>query len=122
LNIRAVPLCPTDGIVTGPIQQLTRTVVENAFPFISPDGSRMVFTSDRQKNTDIILKNLLTGAETALTTTDVNEFSPFLSRDGANVLYYVFRPEQTPSFSFWVVKTDGGPPRHVCADCNGQVY
>ena len=82
----------------------------------------MVFTSDRQKNTDVILKNLLTGAETALTTTDVNEFSPFLSRDGANVLYYVFRPEQTPSFSFWVVKTDGGPPRQVCADCNGPLY
>ena len=62
------------------------------------------------------------GTETVLTATDVNEFSPFLSTDNSKVLYYIFRPDQKPSFSFWVVNAAGGVPRQVCADCDGPLY
>jgi eukaryotic-like serine/threonine-protein kinase len=121
-EIWALPVRASDGKVAGEMQRLTSSVVENTYPSLSPDGSLLVFASDRQRNTDIVLKNLRTGTETALTATDVNEFSPFVSADSSSVLYYVFRPDQKPSFGFWVVSAAGGVSRQVCADCEGPLY
>ena len=121
-DIWAVPVRPNEGKVTGEMQRLTTTVVENTDPSVSADGSRLVFVSDRQKNTDLFMTDLRTGRETALTTTELNEFSPFLSVDNSKVLYYVFRPDRKPSFSFWVVSATGGLPRQVCANCDGPLY
>jgi Tol biopolymer transport system component/tRNA A-37 threonylcarbamoyl transferase component Bud32 len=121
-HIWALPVRADEGKVTGEIERLTSSVVENQYASISTDGSTLVFSSDRQRNQDIILKDLRTGVETTLTSTDVNEFSPFLSVDKAKVLYYVFRPDRKPSFSFWVVNATGGVPRQVCADCDGPLY
>jgi eukaryotic-like serine/threonine-protein kinase len=121
-HIWALPVRANEGTVTGEIERLTSSVVENQYASISADGSTLVFSSDRQRNQDVILKDLRTGAETTLTSTDVNEFSPFLSPDNSKVLYYVFRPDRKPSFSFWVVNATGGVPRQVCADCDGPLY
>jgi len=121
-NIWALPVRANEGKVTGEMARLTSSVVENQYASISADGSTLVFSSDRQRNQDIILKDLRTGTETVLTSTDVNEFSPFLSIDNSKVLYYVFRPDRKPSFSFWVVSATGGVPRQVCADCDGPLY
>ncbi|HJU42678.1 MAG TPA: protein kinase [Vicinamibacterales bacterium] len=121
-HIWALPVRANEGKVTGDIGRLTSSVVENQYASISTDGSTLVFSSDRQRNQDIILKDLRTGVETTLTSTEVNEFSPFLSIDNAKVLYYVFRPDRKPSFSFWVVNATGGVPRQICADCDGPLY
>jgi serine/threonine protein kinase/Tol biopolymer transport system component len=121
-HIWALPVRANEGKVTGEMERLTSSVVENQYASISADGSKLVFSSDRQRNQDIILKDLRTGAETTLTSTEVNEFSPFLSIDNSKVLYYVFRPDSKPSFSFWVVSATGGVPRQVCADCDGPLY
>ena len=121
-NIWALPVRANEGKVTGEMARLTSSVVENQYASISADGSTLVFSSDRQRNQDIILKDLRTGTETVLTSTDVNEFSPFLSIDNSKVLYYVFRPDRKPSFSFWVVSATGGVPRQVCAACDGPLY
>lgn len=110
------------GTVTGDAERLTAGLFENQYASISPDGSTLVFSSDRQRNQDIVIKDLRTGTERVLTTTDVNEFSPFLSTDNSKVLYYIFRPDRKPSFSFWVVNAAGGVPRQVCADCDGPLY
>jgi hypothetical protein len=82
----------------------------------------LVFSSDRQRNQDIVLRDLRAGTERMLTTTEVNEFSPFLSTDNSKVLYYIFQRDRKPSFSFWVVNAAGGVPRQVCADCDGPLY
>src|SRR4029450_5956793 len=121
-HIWALPVRANEGTVTGEMERLTSSVVENQYASISADGSTLVFSSDRQRNQDIILKQLRTGTETVLTSTEVNEFSPFLSIDNSKVLYYVFRPDRKPSFSFWVVNAAGGVPRQVCADCDGPLY
>src|SRR4029450_9518487 len=121
-HIWALPVRANEGTVTGEMERLTSSVVENQYASISADGSTLVFSSDRQRNQDIILKQLRTGTETVLTSTEVNEFSPFLSIDNSKVLYYVFRPDRKPSFSFWVVSATGGVPRQVRADCDGPLY
>jgi eukaryotic-like serine/threonine-protein kinase len=121
-DIWALPTQSNEGKVTGEMHRLTSTVVDNSYPSISRDGSRLVFSSDRQNNIDIFVKDLNSGAETALTATGVNEFSPLLSTDNSKVLYYVFRPDERPSFSFWVVGAAGGVPRRVCSNCDGPLY
>jgi eukaryotic-like serine/threonine-protein kinase len=122
MEIWTLPVRGNEGEVTGEMKRLTTTVVENTYPSLSVDGNRLVFASDRHRNTDIFALDLRTGTETALTTTDFNEFSPFLSADNSNVLYYDYRPDQKPSFTFWVASAAGGTPRKVCADCDGPLY
>ncbi len=119
-DIWALPVRADEGSVTGELRRITATVVDNTYPSISRDGTKVVFASDR--NHDIFVKDLRTGTETALTATEVNEFSPFLSADGASVLFYAFRPDRKPSFSFWVAPARGGVPRQVCGDCEGPLY
>jgi Tol biopolymer transport system component len=121
-EIWALPVRANEGQIIGEMQRLTTTVVENTYPSLSSDANRLVFASDRHRNTDIFLLDLRTGMETPLTTTDVNEFSPFLSADQMSVLYYDFRPDRKPSFTFWVTSTNSGTPRKVCADCDGPLY
>jgi len=122
MDIWAIPVRANEGKATGDMQRLTTSVVENTYPSISSDGSRLAFVSDRQKNTDVFVKDLASGSETALTTSDENEFSPFLSADGTKVLYYIFRPDRKPSFGFWLTGATGGIPRQVCSDCDGPLY
>ena len=122
MEIWTLPVRGNEGEVTGEMKRLTTTVVENTYPSLSVDGNRLVFASDRHRNTDIFALDLRTGTEIALTTTDFNEFSPFLSADNSNVLYYDYRPDQKPSFTFWVASAAGGTPRKVCADCDGPLY
>ncbi len=122
MDIWALPIRANEGKVTGEVQRLTSTVIDKTYASISRDGSTLVFSADRQRNQDIFLKDLRTGTETALTTTDVNEFSGLPSLDNSKVLYYAFRPDRKPSFSFWVVSATGGIPRQVCTDCDGPLY
>jgi Tol biopolymer transport system component len=119
-NVWALPVHA--GKVTGEPERLITNLFENQYASISTDGSTLVFSSDRQRNQDIVIKDLRAGTETVLTATDLNEFSPFLSADNSRVLYYIFRPDQKPSFSFWMVNAAGGVPRQVCADCDGPLY
>ena len=121
-DIWTLPVRANDGTVAGEMHRVTSTVVDNTYPSISRDGRQVVFSSERSRNVDVFVRDLQSGTETALTSTDLNEFSPRLSADGSKVLYYVYRPDQKPSFSFWVVSASGGMPRQVCSDCDGPTY
>jgi hypothetical protein len=37
-------------------------------------------------------------------------------------MYYMWRPDRKPTFSFWQVDTLGGTPRQACGDCDGSLY
>src|SRR5262245_43293456 len=81
MHIWALPVRATEGKRTGEMERLASSVIDNQYASISADGSTLVFSSDRQRNQDIILKDLRTGTEKTLTSTEINEFSPFLSID-----------------------------------------
>jgi hypothetical protein len=38
------------------------------------------------------------------------------------VFFYVWKPNEKPSFTFWEVSAPGGTPRQVCRDCDGSPY
>jgi hypothetical protein len=102
------------GKVTGEAERLTANLFENQYASISADGSTLVFSSDRQRNQDIVLRDLRAGTERVLTATEVNEFSPFLSTDTSKVPLHSGLTASRPSAS--------GQTLHIldrCADCDG---
>lgn len=117
-----LPVNSETGQVKGEIERVTSSNISNQYPAVSRDGSKLVFTSDRQRNPDVYEKDLRTGTVSALTATDVGEVSPLPNADGLRVLYYVWRADRKPSFSFWQVSAQGGTARQVCGDCEGSLY
>jgi serine/threonine protein kinase/Tol biopolymer transport system component len=110
------------GKVTGEIQRITSGVANHEYSNVSRDGSKAVYGADSDRNWDVYLKDLRTGTESRVTFTPENEYSPLLSADGSKVLYYVFRRDREPAFSFYVTQSQGGAPREVCSDCGGPLY
>jgi Tol biopolymer transport system component len=118
-----LPLDGKTGQVTGGLERVTSSNSFDVYPAVSRDGSKLVFASDRQRNNnDVYVKDLRSGMETALTTTEFHELAPLLNANGQRVLYYMWRPDRKPTFSFWQVDTHGGTPRQVCGDCDGSLY
>jgi Tol biopolymer transport system component len=118
-----LPLDADTGQVKGAIERVTSSNSFDEYPAVSRDGRKLAFASDRQKNNiDVFVKDLPGGIETALTTSEFHELGPLISADGLRVLYYMWRPDRKPSFSFWQVDARGGTPLQVCGDCDGSLY
>ncbi|HJZ74559.1 MAG TPA: protein kinase, partial [Vicinamibacterales bacterium] len=62
-HIWALPVRVNEGKVTGEPERLTTSLFENQYASISADGGTLVFSSDRQRNQDIVIKDLRTGTE-----------------------------------------------------------
>jgi serine/threonine protein kinase len=80
-------------------------------PAVSPDGKLIAFSSSRDGQLRIWLKQVAGGGEVALTTgaDDFPRFTP----DGASVLYIHADPERRLTPSLWRVAVVGGEPRKV---------
>lgn len=122
LDIWMLPLNAETGQVTGPIEYALSSSANNNYPAVSRDGSALAFVTDEHKSLDIYEKDLQTGRVHALTTSDFNALSPFPNADGTHVLFYVWRPQTRPFFTFWQVTSQGGNARQVCGDCDGSLY
>ena len=122
LDVWMLPLNAETGQVTGPIEEALSSTANNQYPAVSRDGSRLAFVSDEHKSLEIYEKDLRSGRIDALTTSELSALSPFPNADGTRVLFYDWRPNRNPSFTFWEVTSEGGNAREVCADCNGSLY
>jgi serine/threonine protein kinase/Tol biopolymer transport system component len=122
LDVWMLPLNAETGQVTGPIEHALSSTANNNYPAVSRDGSRLTFVTDEHKSLDIYEKDLRTGRISALTTGDLTALSPFPNADGTQVLFYVFRSQMRPTFTFWQVTSQGGNARQVCGDCDGSLY
>ena len=117
-----VPADPNRGQITGEIQRITSGVAHYGYSSVSRDGSKAVYIADGDRNWDVYVKDLGAGTESRITYTPDNEYSPLFSADGSKILYYVFRRDREPAFSFYVNRAQGGAPREVCTDCGGPLY
>jgi eukaryotic-like serine/threonine-protein kinase len=122
LEIWTLPLNRATGQARGPLERVIASSSSNQYPAVSRDGSRLFFVADRDKHFHLYAKELRTGAVSGLTKTDFDEVTPLPSADGQKVMYYVYRPEQKPAFTFWQIDAAGGTPRLVCGDCDGSLY
>ena len=61
--------------------------VKDFSPDSSPDGSKIVFVSDRDGSDDLYVVNLVTGAVRQLTNTNSSEADPSFSPDGRQIVF-----------------------------------
>jgi Tol biopolymer transport system component len=112
----------TEARIPGAREELT--------PSLVPDGSGVVFASDRLgKQFDLWLQPLSggkpDGAPRRLTEHDGNASFPAVSPDGKWVAYYrIYRARETDEENqrdIWAVPVDGGPPVQVTDDARPDV-
>lgn len=85
---------------------------------VSPDGSRIVFASDRSGNWDLWLMDRDGTNQTQLTSHPERDTNPTWTPDGSHV---IFRSDRTPA-GLWSVPVGGGEPQALVvggwlADC-----
>jgi Tol biopolymer transport system component len=78
----------------------------------SPDGSRILFLSNRGGNEDIYVINPTGGDPIALTNWPTDESNPNWSLDGKEI-YFLSGREASPLNDVWAVPSNGGEPRRV---------
>ncbi len=119
IDLWSVPL-NKEGKALGELSRLTSNAAIDDSPFVSADGKKVVFVSDRGGNPDVWLKDLNSGRESAVTATPAREGLPILSPDGALVLYGLFVPNA--SVRPYLIGLSGGVARKLCDVCDGPYY
>lgn len=79
-------------------------------PRLAPDGSKIVFVSNRTKNKDLWIMNADGGLQTQLTTDPKDDENPCFSPDGKQV---VFASKRTGTYDLWVMNVDGTNQRQL---------
>jgi len=82
-------------------------------PGFSPDGLRVVFTSDRSGNFDIWSLDLATRAVRRLTFDAADDWDPHWSPDGKHLLW---SSNRSGNYEIWIADADGSGPRRVTSD------
>ncbi len=88
-------------------------VVRNGTPSWSPDGSKIVFYSDRDGNGEIYLMNADSSDPTRLTNDPADEGYPTFSPDGGKI---AFDTDRDGNFDIYVMNADGSDPRRLTND------
>jgi hypothetical protein len=85
-DIFIVDIRKQDGeLKLGQPKKITDLPVYNNQPFFMPDGHTILYTSFRDKQTDIYRYDIRTGQTTQVTNTPESEYSPTLMPDGKNI-------------------------------------
>jgi len=97
-----------DALPFGEPKKITDYVVYNNQPFFTPDGHAILYTSFRDKQTDIYRYDIRTGQTTQVTNTPESEYSPTVMPDGKNIS--VVRVEADGTQRLWKFPLAGGAP------------
>ena len=82
-------------------------------PSFSPDGKRVVFTSDRSGSLDLWSLEIATGALRRLTFDAASDWDPHWSPDGKHLLW---SSNRSGHFEIWMADQDGSGARQVTSD------
>ena len=86
---------PTDALAakaTGPMTRLSDDAARDAYPSFTPDGSALVFLSNRSGTYDLWVRDIATGKETMLAARTAFPSIPLMSKDGRRVVLSQRRP------------------------------
>jgi WD40 repeat protein len=110
-----------DILKFGQPKKITDFVGYNNQPFFMPDGRTILYTSNRNKQTDIYAYDIRTGQTKQITNTPESEYSPTLMPDRKNIS--VVRVEADGKTQrLWKFPLDGGAPSLVLEDIKGVGY
>jgi Tol biopolymer transport system component len=108
----SIPFDASQMKATGDIQRLTRTAAEELQPWLSRDGNKMVFRSDRTGQWQLWIREFDTGREFPLTN-PAPVAKSVISPDGSRVLYM----ESSQSVPLMSIPASGGVAVKVADDC-----
>jgi TolB protein len=75
------------------VKQLTRTKGYDAEPTLSPDGKKMIYTSDKDGDIDLYIMDLKSGKEKKVTNTLGYDGGAWFSPDGKKIIWRASRPK-----------------------------
>ena len=82
---------PTDTLAakaTGPMTRLSDDAARDAYPSFTPDGSALVFLSNRSGSYDLWVRDMTTGKESMLAARAAFPSLPVVSKDGRRVYFH----------------------------------
>ena len=85
---------------------------------VSPDGSTLVFNSDRDGNHELYKMTLAGGEPERLTDEPADDYAPMWSPDGAEIAFHTLR---TGNRDIFIIAADGRSPQRVTTS-EGQDY
>ena len=94
-------------------KELTGGPTRDRQPAFSPDGRRIVFTSDRSGSLDLWSLELATGAIRRLTFDAADDWDPQWSPNGKHLLW---SSNRSGHFEAWIAEPDGSGARQASAD------
>ena len=100
-------------------EQLTFDNAFIQFFDVSPDGKRLVFSSDRAGNQDLWIVPSEGGEMVPLTTDPTPDWNPRWSPDGKEIAFYAYR---SGNREIWVMPSDGGLARKLTDHPAEDVY
>lgn len=107
-------------IIAGPVPVLAQetqqlAIVKDIYPSVSPDGTKIVFESNRSGPVDqIFILDLQTKEITQLTDTDEENETPVWSPDGMKILFARHVPEDPePAWDIFEMNADGSNVRNL---------
>jgi Tol biopolymer transport system component len=109
LNLNEVAIGPTRGGE----RPLTVGASRDRQPAYSPDGERIVFSSNRSGNLDLWVLEPRTGALRQLTDDPAQDWDPGFSPDGRHVLW---SSDRSGHLEIWMADADGSNARQVSHD------
>jgi hypothetical protein len=102
------------------LEQLTSDAATDFAVTWTPDGSALLFNSDRNGDFDIVRLDLSTKAVTAVTTGPANDYEPAISPDGTRIAFTSDRRGQN-SYDVWLAGIDGSGPVRFTVGTNDEV-
>jgi dipeptidyl aminopeptidase/acylaminoacyl peptidase len=96
-----------------PPRPLTSGNSRDRQPAYSPDGSRVVFSSNRSGNMDLWVLETRTGALRQLTDDPAQDWDPGFTPDGRHVLW---SSDRSGHLEIWIAGADGSGARQVTQD------
>jgi len=92
---------------------LTRGAASDRQPAFSPDGRRLLFSSNRSGNLDIWEMDTESGAVSRITDYDGQDWDPAYTPDGRKILW---SSDRSGVFEVWEANVDGSAARQVSKD------
>ena len=93
---------------------LTRGHGRDRQPAYAPDGTRVIFASNRSGNLDLWTLDLASGRMQQITDDAAQDWDPAWSPDGRQILWSSDRV--TGHMEIWIANSDGSSPRQVTQD------
>lgn len=94
---------------------------DDAFPAWSPDGTQIVFTSNRDGNNEVYVMDSTGGQLKRLTNNPRDDFAPSWSPDGKRITFLSDRDNDTGEYSIYLMASDGSDVIRL-TQSNGNDY